>query len=174
MDPAHPRRKAPPVTVHPCSLILKEPQQIPTAEWKTIRFPYGTAESYDTHRMHQTVQPGGGKITDWRKDDRAGLIWPDIDGWGLITAMVQWEAGTYRQLGARFVRDPLGGSTGWDSTATDERCPTPGVQRATYMHQMFVRPGTPIALQVYHDDPKPRGVIFAEFKLSIHTTKEGS
>lgn len=160
------------MTVHYCSLHLDQPQSIPADGYHTVRFPFGTAESWDEHRMHQVKQPDGHTITDWRTDDRAGLIWPAVDGLGILTAMVRWESGTYRQYGARFVRDPLTLTTGWDATATDERAPTPGDQRATYTWQLIVHPGTPLALQVHNGSTKPRRLLFAEFKLSIHPLKE--
>lgn len=157
------------MTVYVCSLKVDTAQTIKPNVYTTVRFPFGALESYDTHRMHQVLQPDGHQVEDWRADDRAGLIWPAVDGWGVLTAMAQWEAGGYRELGARLVRDPLELSTGWDSTATDERPPSPGRQRSTYQHQMFVRSETPIALQVCHDDLVARKLTLAEFKLAIHT-----
>lgn len=162
------------MTVHICSLITDESQLVRPGAWTTLRFPFGTAESYDKQQMHQVAQPVGAPIDDWQSDDRSGLIWPSTDGWGVLNAMVQWEAGGYEQLGARFVRDPLKLTTGWDATATDERPPTPGAQRSAYTWQMFVHPGTPIAVQVYQDDKRSRRMTFAELKLAIHTTAQGS
>ncbi|MFD5697433.1 hypothetical protein [Streptomyces lasiicapitis] len=162
------------MTVYVCSLKVDVPQIIKPGAYVTVRFPFGDLESLDAHRMHQVVQPDGHTVRSWRDDDRAGLIWPAVDGWGVLTAMAQWEAGGYRELGARFVRDPLGLSTGWDSTATDERPPSPGRQRSTYQHQMVVRPETPIALQVCHDDGALRRLLLAEFKLAIHPIPEGA
>lgn len=156
-----------------CSLKVDTPQLIKPGAYTTVRFPFGALESSDTHRMHQVVQPDGYQVANWNLADRAGLIWPAVDGWGVLTAMVQWEPGGYREVGARFVRDPLDLSTGWDATATDERPPSPGRQRATHMHQMFVHPETPVALQVCHDDAVARKLLLAEFKLAIHPVDEG-
>ncbi|MEV0526058.1 hypothetical protein AB0I66_21715 [Streptomyces sp. NPDC050439] len=156
------------MTVLVCSLKVDTPQVIKPGIYTTVRFPFGALEPYDVHRMHQVAQSDGHTVEAWREDDRAGLIWPAADGWGVLTAMAQWEAGGYRELGARLVRDPLDLTTGWDSTATDERPPSPGRQRSTYQHQMFVHPKTPIALQVCHDDLTPRKLTLAEFKLAIH------
>jgi hypothetical protein len=161
------------VTVHLCSLILKEPQTIQPGTYTAVRFPFGEAESYDEHRMHQVAQPDGHRVGDWRKDTRAALIWPDMDGLGILTAMVQWEPGTYGELGARFVRDPLKLTTGWDATGTDERPPTRSRQRSALTHQMIVHPGTPIALEVCHDASTTKKLLLAEFKLSIHPLAKG-
>jgi hypothetical protein len=152
-----------------CSLKSETPQLLAPGRFHIVRFPFGRAESYDEHRMHQTAQPDGHQVTDWTRDDRAGLIWPAAEGWGVLSAMVQWEPGGYSQLDDRFVRDPLGLSTGWDATATDERTPSRGGQRFTKVWQMFVNPETPIALQVQHNDDRPRRLLLAEFKLAIHT-----
>jgi len=151
-----------------CSLITSEPQEIPPGGYHVVRFPFGGGESYDAHGMHQMLQPDGYQITDWQADDRAGLIWPTVDGWGVLTANIHWEAGNYSELRDRFVRDPLGLSTGYDSTATDHRPPSPGMQCFTKQHQMFVHPGTPVALLVAHTDSSPRRVTHAQFKLAIH------
>jgi hypothetical protein len=173
----NPTRNAQPkgtaVTVHYCSLKVEiPPQVIRPGVYTTVRFPFGTAESWDQHRMHQVAQPDGHLVEDWRTDDRAGLIWPAADGIGYLSAMAQFEPGNYRELGIRLVRDPLELSTGWDATATDERPPSPGRQRAVHNWQILVHPGTPLALQVCHDDTVPRKLLLAEFKLSIHPMAE--
>jgi len=156
------------VAVRICSLIVTEPQVIPPGGYRVVRFPFGTAESYDALGMHQVVQPDGYTIRDWRTDNRAGLIWPSADGWGSLTAMIQWEAGGYSELRDRFVRDPLGLSTGADSTATDHRPRSPGVQCFTKHHEIFVHPGTPLALMVSHNNSASTRLVLAEFKLAIH------
>lgn len=155
------------MTVHYCSLIVKEPQAIPAGDYHLVRFPFGASESSDEHGMHQAAQPVGSRVTNWRADKRSGLIWPTTAGLGTLTAMARWEKGAYRQIGARFVRDPLNLTTGWDATATDERAPTPDLQRATYTWQILVRPGTPIAFEIHNGDAKPRKLLLAEFKLAI-------
>jgi hypothetical protein len=161
------------MTVYECSLKIDTPQLMAPARFHIVRFPFGTAEPLDEYKMHQMAQPDGHQVADWRTEDRAGLIWPAVDGWGVLSGMVRWEPGNYRETSTRFVRDPLGLSTGWDATATDERAPTPGTQRAITMWQMRVHPGTPIALQVCHDDTAPRRLLLAEFKLAIHP-REGA
>lgn len=156
------------MAVRICSLIVTEPQVIPPGGYRVVRFPFGTAESYDALGMHQVVQPDGYTIRDWRTDNRAGLIWPSADGWGSLTAMIHWEAGGYSELRDRFVRDPLGLSTGADSTATDHRPRSPGVQCFTKHHEIFVHPGTPLALMVSHNNSASTRLVLAEFKLAIH------
>lgn len=158
------------MTVHICSLKTDVPQSIPPGGYHIVRFPF--VESYDAHRMHDPAQPDGRKVTDWKRDDRSGLIWPAADGWGSITAMIYWEDGGYTELRDRFVRDPLGLSTGADSTATEHRPPSPGQQFFHKHHEMFVHPGTPIALLVAHNDARPRRITLAELKLAIHPTEE--
>ncbi|MBO1331909.1 hypothetical protein [Streptomyces sp. VRA16 Mangrove soil] len=136
-----------------------------------VRFPYeATEESYDPWKMHD---PSGGGGSSTYPDARSGLIWPSHDGWGMLSALVFWEpddrATEYR---ARFVRDPLGLSTGYDSTATTDTPATGGGQYRSYLWQMFVHPGTPVGLKV----SARRGgtniavpIQMAEFKLAIHT-----
>ena len=111
---------------------------------------------------------------DRQADDRAGLIWPAVSGWGVLTANVHWESGNYSELRDRFVRDPLGLSTGYDSTATDHRPPSPGMQCFTKQHQMFVHPDVPLSFLVAHNASSPRKITHAQFKLAIHPTQEGA
>jgi hypothetical protein len=155
-----------------CSLIVEEPQSIPAdGKYHLLRFPFGGGESSDEFGMHQMVQPDNYTITDWRTDDRSGLIWPSVGGWGSLTGVIYWAAGDYDELRDRFVRDPLSlpGSTSYDSTATEDFPPTPGGQFRHKCHEMFVHPGTPIGLLVKHDASASVDVTFAEFKLAIHT-----
>lgn len=156
--------------VQVCSLKVDTSQLIPAdGKYHIVRFPFGVAESYDEHCMHQMAQPDGYRISDWRRDDRSGLIWPAVDGWGSLTAMVYWEAGDYTETRDRFVRDPLGLSTGPDSTATEDHRPTPGGQYLHKSHEMFVHPNVPLALMVRHNAPRAVAVTLAELKLAIHT-----
>lgn len=151
-----------------CSLIRNDEQLIPPGgTYHVIRFPFGSAESYDAHEMHQVAQPDGCTITDWDTDDRSGLIWPKVSGWATLTANIHWQSGSYDELRDRFVRDPLGLSTGADSTATDHRPPSPGMQCFTKQHQIFVHPGTPIAFLAGHTDSVARKVVHAQFKMAI-------
>jgi hypothetical protein len=158
------------VTVQVCSLINGEPQTIPAdGKYHVVRFPFGGGESYDDLGMHQMAQPDGYIISDWRKDDRSGLIWPSVDGWGSLTAMIQWEAGGYSELRDQFVRDPLSLTDDpVNTTATDHRPPSPGMQCFTKHHEIFVHPGVPLALRVSHNDDQARRLVFAELKLAIH------
>ncbi|MEU6659214.1 hypothetical protein [Streptomyces sp. NPDC046821] len=138
-----------------------------------VRFPYGVGEeSYDPWKMHDPAN-GGGSAAKY-PDARAGLIYPSHDGWGTLSALVFWEpdAGAH-EYRARFVRDPLSGSTGYDSTATTDSAPTEGGQFRSYTWQMFVHPGTPVGLKI-----AARGaggalvrtpLALAELKLAIQT-----
>lgn len=154
-----------------CSLINKEKQVIPPGGYHILRFPFGGGESYDTHGMHQMDQPDGYQITDWRTDDRSGLIWPAAGGWGVLTGIVYWEDGSYTELRDRFERDPLNLSTGSDTTATDHRPQSPGVQCFTKTHQMFVHSDTPVAFKVGHNSSGAQTTYLAEFKLAIHVAE---
>jgi hypothetical protein len=162
------------MTVYVCSLILSGKQSIPSdGGYHIVRFSHDVGgESYDAHGMHQETQPDGYTVTDWEADDRAGLIWPAVSGWGVLTAHVHWEPGNYSELRDRFVRDPLGLSTGYDSTATDHRPPSPGMQCFTKQHQMFVHPGVPIAFLAAQNASGPRKITHAQFKLAIHPVEE--
>lgn len=157
------------MSVSVCSLKTTESQLVRPGVYTVVRFPFGAAEPHDVHAMHQAVQPDGARITTWEDDDRAGLIWPAVHGWGSLTAMLQWEAGDYTETRDQFVRDPLGPAP--DSTATEDRPPTPGGQFLHKCHEMFVEPGTPLALLVRHNDSRARRLTLAEFKLAIHPTE---
>lgn len=155
------------MTVYVCSLITAQPQEIAPAAYRIVRFPFGASgESFDQYGMHQAEQPDGAIALS--SDDRAGLIWPSQHGWASLTAMIFWESGDYTELRDRFVRDPLNITTGFDSTATEDRPPTPGGQYLHKCHELFVYPGTPIALMVQHNDTESRLITHAEFKLAIH------
>jgi hypothetical protein len=159
-----------PVPVLVCSLITNQPQEIPTNGYHVVRFPYGSAESYDAHNMHPAEQPDGYTVAGWPTDDRSGLIWPTADGWGSLTAVIQWESGGYTELRDQFVRDPLGLTNDpVNTTATEHRPPSPGMQCWHKAHEIFVHPGVPLALRVSHNDSVPRRMVFAEFKLAVHT-----
>lgn len=153
------------MTVLVCSLKTDVPQSIPAGGYHVVRFPYG-AESYDAHAMHEQLDPKGHEVRAWQRDDRSGLIWPAADGWGSLTAMIYWEDGGYTEIRDRFVRDPL--SSDADSTATEHRPRSPGQQFFHKHHELFVHPGTPIALLVAHNDTRARRITLAELKLAIH------
>ncbi|MFE9773622.1 hypothetical protein ACFYOV_18525 [Streptomyces sp. NPDC005931] len=158
------------MSVYVSSLKTSVQQSIPAdGAYHVVRFPFGSGESYDAHNMHQAAQPDGYTVTNWATDDRSGLIWPSTAGWGQLYAMIQWEDGSYTELRDRFVRDPLNLSTGYDSTATDHRPPSPGMQCFTKSHGLFTTVGMPLALLVSHNDSVARDLVLAEFKLAIHT-----
>jgi hypothetical protein len=161
----------PPAAVQVVSLILPMANPQPIAadgQYHTVRFPYDV-ESYDANGMHEAVQPDGYQVIDWRTDDRSGLIWPSKDGWGTLTAVIQWQAGDYTELRDQFVRDPIGvTSNPNDTTATEHRPPTPGIQAFHKSHEIFVHPNTPLSLRVGHNASSTRTIIFAEFKLAIY------
>jgi hypothetical protein len=155
-----------------CSLKMDAGQLVEPGGYHVVRFPFGSGEPSDAWNMHPAVQPDGVEVTDWKTDDRAGLIWPARPGWGELHAMVQWESGGYSELRDQFVRDPLGFTPDpVDTTATDHRPPSPGMQCFTKGHGIFVHPGVPLALRVAHNDSTARRLVLAEFKLVIH---EGS
>ncbi|MEU7577474.1 hypothetical protein AB0B50_07715 [Streptomyces sp. NPDC041068] len=138
-----------------------------------VRFPYGTGqESYDSWRMHDPAK--GDTSPSEFPDARSGLIWPSHEGWGVLSAMVFWAPdGDPTEYRSRFVRDPLGLTTGYDSTATTDSAPTRGGQYRSYVWQMFVHPGTPVGLKVsargVGDVKLATPLIHAQFKLAIHT-----
>ncbi|WP_353941601.1 hypothetical protein ABII15_08155 [Streptomyces sp. HUAS MG91] len=136
-----------------------------------VRFPYATAEeSYDPWNMHGPSAGGG---SSKYPDARSGLIWPSHDGWGTLSALVFWAASDRAtEYRARFVRDPLNLSTGYDSTATTDIAATGGGQYRSYTWQMFVHPGTPVGLKVAArrgDTHLAVPLVLAEFKLAIET-----
>lgn len=156
--------------VQVCSLKVDVYQSIPAGNtYRTVRFPFGTGESSDRFNMHQTTQPDGHVVSDWATDDRSGLIWPSRAGWGQLYAMIQWESASgtngYTELRDQFVRDPFGVA---DTTATEHRAPTPGIQCYVKGHGIFVSPDVPLALRVMHNDNSARMLTLAEFKLVIH------
>ncbi|MDX2749663.1 hypothetical protein PV413_03645 [Streptomyces scabiei] len=155
--------------VRVCSLITSEPQLIPPGGYHVVRFPYA-GESYDAHDMHAVEQPDGYVVGNWSTDDRSGLIWPSDEGWGSLTAVIQWEAGGYSELRDQYIRDPLGLTDDpRNTTGTDHRPPSPGMQCWTKHHECFVHPGQPLALRVSHNDTGPRRLLLAQFKLAIHS-----
>ncbi len=156
--------------VQVCSLKRDTPQSIPAnSPYTVIRFPFGSAESTDRFAMHQVNQPDGYVVTNWDADDRSGLIWPSTAGWGVLYAMIQWEPGGYDELRDQFVRDPLGLTPSPnDTTATEHRPPSPGMQCWTKQWGIFVDPDVPLALRATHDDSVARDIVLAEFKLVVH------
>ncbi|MFZ3595025.1 hypothetical protein [Streptomyces sp. BH104] len=159
----------PAVPAQVCSLKRDTPQIIqPGSPYQIVRFPFGSLESTDNHEMHQ-VETTDYTIATWDSDERSGLIWPARPGWGHLYAMIQWEGGNYTELRDQFVRDPLGyGSDPNNTTATDHRPPSPGMQCFTKSHGVFVDPNVPLALRATHNDKVARAITLAEFKLVIY------
>lgn len=155
------------MSLYVCSLLMDGTLAVPVAgdDYYLVRFPYGAAESWDPHNMHTSVQPRS--VTSVYPDQRSGLIWPTCSGWATLTAIVFWEPGTSSEYRARFVRDPLNLTTGYDSTATTDEAPTPGGQYKHYSHQMFVHPNTPVGFMVKHAASSPLDITLAEFKMAI-------
>ncbi|MGW0704538.1 hypothetical protein ACWD4G_00905 [Streptomyces sp. NPDC002643] len=138
-----------------------------------VRFPYEAGEeSYDPWKMHDPAH--GGETASVFPDGRSGLIWPSHDGWGVLSAMIFWEADAETlEYRSRFVRDPLSlTEQGYDSTGTTDIAPTRGGQYRTYMWQMFVHPGVPLGLKISArgagDTTRATAITLAEFKLAIH------
>lgn len=139
-----------------------------------VRFPYAKSEeSYDPWKMHDPAH--GDDTASKFPDPRSGLIWPSHDGWGVLSAMVFWEADPKtHEYRARFVRDPLNlTAKKYDSTGTTDSALTRGGQYRTYMWQMFVHKGTPLGLKIsargVGDTKRATPITLAEFKLAIHT-----
>ncbi|SDJ93688.1 hypothetical protein [Streptomyces indicus] len=132
-----------------------------------VRFGYGSEqESYDPWGMHTPVQCGA------FPDSGSGIIVPSHDGWGVLSALVQWEADDEaKEYRARFVRHPL--TDAYDSTATTDSAATGGGQYRSYMWQMFVHKGTPLGLKISArgtgDSKLAVPLKHAQFKLAIHT-----
>ncbi|GAA0322214.1 hypothetical protein NE235_04285 [Actinoallomurus spadix] len=140
------------------------PQSVPAGgAYHVVRFPYGAAESYDADNMHPQTRNG----TDhpFPSDPASGLIRPAHDAWGRLYAMIQWETaagGAATEFRDQFVRDPLGTP---DTTCTEHRPPSPGMQCFAKAWAIFVSPDVPLALRVAHDADRPLDLVIAEFKL---------
>ncbi len=155
------------MAVHICSLILTETQTVRAGEqYHIVRFRFGVDENYDEHRMHQARQPDG--VSTTFSHARAGLIWPSIDGWGELKALMYWARGSYSETRSRFVRDPLNLAGGADSTCTEDSPASPGAQFRAKAWGIFVHVGTPLALMVRHNGPSPVALTHAQFKLAIY------
>ncbi|WP_435108838.1 hypothetical protein [Nocardiopsis synnemataformans] len=154
------------MALYVCSLDVSLDQEIPNDEaYHLLRFPHENP-NYDPWGMHSATQPDGCQVTAWESDDRSGLIWPTVAGWGTLTAEIQWAGGDYGELRDRFVRDPLGTP---NETNLEDRCPTGGMQFVHKCHQIFVNPSVPLGLQVKHNASKPVKVTYAQFKISVET-----
>lgn len=156
------------MSLHVCSLINDAPQSIPAdGGYHLLRFPFGSLESSDVHGMHQMLQPDSYQVTDWETDDRSGLIWPAVAGWGTLWGMVHWASGGYTEVRSQFARDPLGLAGGLDTTATEDDQANAGGQYRVKVWGLFTDPGTPLGIRVRHNASAPVAVTFAEFKMAI-------
>jgi hypothetical protein len=152
--------------VQVCSLIRREPQVIPAGEeYHVVRFRFAMGESADPHGMHEAEQPDG--VSTTFEHDRAGLIWPSMDGWGELKALMYWAPGAYSEVRSRFVRDPLDLADGPDATCTEDSPATPGAQFRAKSWGIFVRVDTPIGLMVRHNGASPIALTHAQLKLAI-------
>lgn len=153
---------------HVCSLIVKKPQLIPPNKWTIVKFPYGDEnESYDQDNMHALER--GGRSYPYPASEVSGLIYPKHDGpFAHLNAMIQWEeARVAREYRDQFCRDPLGATKDpVNTTATDHRPPSPGLQCFTKSWDLFVHPNVPLALRVAHNYSRPINLVLVELKLS--------
>jgi hypothetical protein len=157
------------MALHVCSLKFDAdrdggPISVPTGDnYYLLRFPYAGAENYDADNMHAENRAGTGH--PFPSDPASGLIWPAHSAWGRLYAMIQWEAASgsaAAELRDQFARDPLGVP---DTTCTEHRSPTPGMQCFAKTWAIFVSPTVPLGLRVAHDAPGSLKVVLAEFKL---------
>lgn len=155
-----------------CSLIRKTYQIIPPGVYTLVRFPFGSAESFDNKGMHNVAQPDGYQITSWDTDPRSGLIWPNKRGLGTIHATMQWESGNYTEVRHQLVRDPLDLSTGEDTTGTEHLTPGPGMQCFNYCWEIITNPWTPLGYRVAHNASTSKKLTLSQFKLSIEDLDE--
>lgn len=151
-----------------CSLSASPDQLIPPGgAYTLLKFPYEN-EQWDVWWMHQTLQPDG--VLSASGDERSALIWPNAFGWGSLTGHVQMEGGGYTEVRTQFVRDPLGFTEDpANATGPVHWAPSPGMQFLHAHHEIAVYPGVPLGMMIQHNDTVPRSVLYAEFKLAIHT-----
>lgn len=164
------------MTQHVCSLIYTPgrdgAQWIPgDGQYHIVRFPYGGSESWDPDNMHAYTRDGADH--PFPGDEQSGLIWPALpvggSAWAELKAMIYWKSGNATEYRDRFVRDPLNLSTGYDSTNTEHRPPSPGMQCFAKAWAMFVHPQTPIGLLVAHNSSSSQQLDTCEFKLTFQT-----
>lgn len=161
----------PAVELHVCSLIYHSSQHgaqsIPAdGDYHLVKFPYGGEETEDADNMHAEVRDGVSH--PYPSDKESGLIWPAHEAHAELKALIYWKAGGATEYRDRFVRDPLDLSTGYDSTCTDHRAPTPGMQCYSKSWAIRVQPGTPIGLMVSHNSSSSIALDHAQFKLKYY------
>jgi hypothetical protein len=154
---------------HVCSLKFDAerdggPLTVPAGQdYHLVPFPYGSAESYDADNMHSKTR--GGADHPFPSDRASALIWPAHEAWGRLYAMIQWEAASgdeATELRDQFARDPLGEI---DTTCTEHRPASPGMQCFAKAWAIFVSPAVPLGLRVAHNAPGSLHMVLAEFKL---------
>jgi hypothetical protein len=157
---------------HFCSLKVDDPQSIRPNAYTLIKFPYGNAESYDPENMHALTAPDG-KQHPYPKDPASGLIWPKHEQVATVCALIFWESDDNRptddratEYRDRIVRDPLGEA---DSTCSEHRRASRGMQCFAKTWVMLVRPSVPLGLMVAHNAADSLKVTLAEFKIAYHT-----
>lgn len=138
-------------------------QMIAPGDYQIVRFPFDQ-ESSDVYDLHPQVQPDTGQSVTL-SSQRAGLIWPAHSRWARLWGLLYWADGPYTEVRDRFVRDPLGLSSGYDSTCTEDHAETPGGQYIAKSWEIKTYPGTPVALMVRHNASTPVRLDFAEFKM---------
>ncbi|MEU5192749.1 hypothetical protein AB0G86_01625 [Streptomyces scabiei] len=160
------------------SLKVDVPQSIPAdGQYHLLKFPYDT-ESYDPWEMHNPLQPDAYRVpaASWQTQPRSGLVWPcwpeGVPAWGTVHALVYWEAGDYTEVRSRIVRDPLGLTSGYDSTCTEDHVASPGGQFRAKTWGLFVDGQVPLGLMVRHNASTAKTVTLAELKLVIQPVEE--
>lgn len=153
-----------------CGLLTNEPQLIPNDNaWHIVRFPFeksADAEQSDEWFMHEANRRRGYvkfRVVDWQNDDRSGLIFPAIQGYGRMNSMVHWDSAITSR--SQFARDPLGYTTGLDTTRTIDH----SGKFTGNNWEIMVRPRQPLALRVKNTSPAPATIVHAQFKLIIDT-----
>jgi len=159
------------MAVHVCSLKFDSerdggPQSVSGGDdYHLVLFPYGENESTDPENMHAA---DGHAFPD---DEESGLITPKAQAWGRLYAMVQWETksgGATKEFRDQFARDPLAATP--DTTCTEHRAATPGMQCFAKTWGIYVSPDVPLGLRVTHGaDGVSLGLVLAEFKLEYIT-----
>jgi hypothetical protein len=141
-----------------CSLIVKTPQLIAPNTYTAVRFD---TESTDSPNWH---------VTNNLNSANSALITPDITAVAGLYAEIFWQNASDMerpptQYLHRFTRDPFGPEP--DSTATNDRAPTPGAQFHVFSWAITIRTGQPLALMVGHNGSGPLAVTLAEFKVWV-------
>lgn len=149
-----------------CSLKFDtdQDQWIQPGDYQIVRFPFHPIESSDVYDMHPIIQPDNGQSITVASQ-RSGLIWPEHSQWARLWGLLYWADGPYTEVRDRFVRDPLGLSSGYDSTCTEDHAKTGGGQYIAKAWEAKTYPGTPWALMVKHNASEAVKLDFAEFKM---------